>query len=451
MCSTLMDRKMDQPNSSDKNPTMMASKTFDSILDQIQKSNLNFQLRISPFSANISIKRSPVKDMSGAPLLLPRASPNCSHPASVAETEILASKTLLETSLKSLKVDYENALLRCEASDRRIIFLENKAAIKGEPNEALKNNLIEKNVVISDLSIQIKQLSEDKEYLKGRFDDLNAEIQDLETSNKKQKEISNKFNKELSDARVKFQKEKTEISKEYRAELKVLRKDLGEETRQKLKVEKKLRELVTNSAHPVPDFTPRSNESSTSPSASQPSIDTAENSEDTVCSICATPIVNYIQKYFEGEPFSPACDKCDDDSSKFDDCISELPVEVQAFPDSVDIDTKHPFTKRGFNRSYLTINPANSSSASANCSHNQQCITRQPFTPPLPTITPLINEFSLYHLKTMAGELDWGSTCGYCMRIEHEKYGCESCVWIKCYGELHGFPDIDPDDYKKHL
>jgi hypothetical protein len=63
---------------------------------------------------------------------------------------------------------------------------------------------------------------------------------------------------------------------------------------------------------------------------------------------------------------------------------------------------------------------------------------------------PLVNLYSLYHLKTMAGELDWGSTCGYCMRIEYEKYGCESCVWIKCYGELHGYPDLDPYYYKKY-
>ena len=191
--------------------------------------------------------------------------------------------------------------------------------------------------------------------------------------------------------------------------------------------------------------------SSIYPADSQPSIDTTEHSEENVCSICASPILNYIQKYFQGEPFNPACDKCDDDSYLSDDCISEVSTVAQAFPDSVHIDTKHPFTRRGFNRSHQTINPSNFSSASANCSHNQQCIMRQPFTPPLPALTPLINEYSLYHLKTMAGELDWGRTCGYCMRTEYEKYGCESCIWIKCYGELHGYPDIDPYDYEKHL
>jgi predicted RNase H-like nuclease (RuvC/YqgF family) len=112
-----------------------------------------------------------------------------------------------------------------------------------------------------------------------KINDLNTEIQDLEASNTKQKKISNKFNKELSEARVKFKNEKAEISKEYRAEIKAWRKNLGEETRQKHKLDKKLWEIVSTLAHPVPDFTPVSIESSTSPANSQPSIDTAENSE----------------------------------------------------------------------------------------------------------------------------------------------------------------------------
>ena len=153
------------------------------------------------------------------------------------------------------------------------------------------------------------------------------------------------------------------------------------------------------------------------------------------------PILNYTQKYFQGEPFNPACEKCDDESSISDnDCISDFPSAYQAFLDSESdhLDARHPFTRKGFNRSHAVINPSNSSSASSDCSHPQQCIVRQPFTPPLPTLTPLVNEYSFYHLKTMAGELDWGRTCGYCMRIEYEKYGCESCVWINCFGELHG-------------
>jgi len=46
--------------SSDANPTMLAKKVFDQIVEQVQSSNLNFQL--SPFSATIFLKRSLVRD-----------------------------------------------------------------------------------------------------------------------------------------------------------------------------------------------------------------------------------------------------------------------------------------------------------------------------------------------------------------------------------------------------
>ena len=53
---------------SDLSPTMIAEQTFDSILQQVQNSNLNFQLQLSPFSANISLKKSPIKDQARVPV-----------------------------------------------------------------------------------------------------------------------------------------------------------------------------------------------------------------------------------------------------------------------------------------------------------------------------------------------------------------------------------------------
>ena len=53
------------------NPKMMEDQTFNNILDCIQRSNLNFQLQVSPFSAFISMKKSLVKDKSGSYLQPP--------------------------------------------------------------------------------------------------------------------------------------------------------------------------------------------------------------------------------------------------------------------------------------------------------------------------------------------------------------------------------------------
>jgi hypothetical protein len=38
-----------------------------------------------------------------------------------------------------------------------------------------------------------------------------------------------------------------------------------------------------------------------------------------------------------------------------------------------------------------------------------------------------------------------------CYSIDNKNYGCENCVWQKWYGELYGYPDINPWEFKKHL
>ena len=56
---------------------MVTSKIFDHILQQIQQSNLNFCIQVSPFSASISLKKSLAKDKMGLPVIqyLSSASP----------------------------------------------------------------------------------------------------------------------------------------------------------------------------------------------------------------------------------------------------------------------------------------------------------------------------------------------------------------------------------------
>ena len=50
---------------SDFNPAMAASAMFDSIINQVRSSNLNFQMQMTPFSATIVIKKTLIKDTSG--------------------------------------------------------------------------------------------------------------------------------------------------------------------------------------------------------------------------------------------------------------------------------------------------------------------------------------------------------------------------------------------------
>ena len=97
------------------------------------------------------------------------------------------------------------------------------------------------------------------------------------------------------------------------------RKDLGEETKLKIKLQEKLSNTAENSS------------SGQSTSLLKPVLQSesqVEISEETLCSICAVPIINYVQKYFHGEPFSPACDKCDDHSWTTYENISEPNTNV---------------------------------------------------------------------------------------------------------------------------
>ena len=99
---------------SDLSPTMIAEQTFDSILQQVQNSNLNFQLQLSPFSANISLKKSPIKNQAGVPILSQGFLPGA-YSASVIAA-LTARNLSLEGELRSLRNDYAKAIDDCVAS-----------------------------------------------------------------------------------------------------------------------------------------------------------------------------------------------------------------------------------------------------------------------------------------------------------------------------------------------
>ena len=158
------------------------------------------------------------------------------------------------------------------------------------------------------------------------------------------------------------------------------------------------------------------------------------------CTICAVKIPDYKPKYFEDIPINPACDKCFD--SDYDDNLN-CDDEVSDTVDSTDIlDSKTEAPK----------NVTEVGEVDA-CIHSPPCISRQPFPPPLPSITHLKNETTEYHLHMMSRHGLPGHYGGHerCINAYSKNYGCESCIWFKWNGELYGLPDINPHDYKKYL
>ena len=171
------------------------------------------------------------------------------------------------------------------------------------------------------------------------------------------------------------------IKKEHKAEIKSWRKDLGNERRQKVNLEKQLEKIYLmqkekdeeKSKQKQPDVSALA----TSPCDSTidsplPASGSLSSLVPVICSIYSASIEKYQPKYYMGEQINPACDKCDDTSEMFID-NSPKPEEF-------------PLTRTGFN--YRPTSAAQAFSAPRNCSHIEQCIIRQPFPPPCPPSPP---------------------------------------------------------------
>ena len=118
------------------------------------------------------------------------------------------------------------------------------------------------------------------------------------------------LNKENSDRKVKLKEAKYLIKKEHRAEVKSWRVELG----QKEHLEKK--SAKAGAATPAPTLSNIAPLVLQSESSSLP-----PSFNETICSICASPIPNYVPNYFLVGKLNPACDTCDD-SFEFDDDLA---------------------------------------------------------------------------------------------------------------------------------
>ena len=114
---------------SDKKIKMVASDAFENLLKQVQSSNLNFRMEISPFSAVITLKKSLLKDKSGQ-ILFPPISESVQLQQSQDDQNCLLQKMKhLENIIEAQKSDYINALIQCKTAARH--EFENEAVVGG--------------------------------------------------------------------------------------------------------------------------------------------------------------------------------------------------------------------------------------------------------------------------------------------------------------------------------
>ena len=312
---------MKQNSDSDYNPVMLANNAFEAVIDQIRNSNLNFHLQMSPFSAQISLKKSLVTDKTGVPRLPPTIHPvNGSSNFNIGS--LAAKNVQLESDLNALKIQYAHAVKVCDEAHAKLKYLEAEVAsttIKQENDDDVQGH----PVVVEALQHEIDELK----IVNMKYEENNKvhieKISELETSVKIKTDIANQLNKKLTEVKLKADKENSAIKKSFKAEIKSWRKELGEERKAKLKLEEELEKMKNE--HHIKELGDKGRKKVASKSII-PGSD--QYKAEILCSLCGTSIPEFIPEYFCGEKFNPACQACKacDSSWDPDDPFSAFPL-----------------------------------------------------------------------------------------------------------------------------
>ena len=153
---------------------MAATKAFDKILDCVKSSNLNFCLQLSPFSANISLKKTLIKDKAGF-YLNPPEEPGSSLPKKHDLVDIEKAEKIIELEhiIADLRVQLEESQTDREHAYETIKNLKDELIIKLENTET---KLVAKEKACADQlekkTLEISILKEEKQELKNQIDDL---------------------------------------------------------------------------------------------------------------------------------------------------------------------------------------------------------------------------------------------------------------------------------------
>ena len=196
---------MIETTNSDLNPTMAAHKTFDQILECVKSSNLNFCLQLSPFSANISIKKTAVKDKSGVPLTPRLHVPDLRDKHDLEKIELIKKVKDLEIVNSDLQLRLTLSIRDCDQAHETIRQLENNLNIKQENIDTKENDLEiqiqKKTSEISNLLDVNKELQKQAKTLETLLLEKKIEIQNLQQSLQNSRCAAKKLNKEVNENR----------------------------------------------------------------------------------------------------------------------------------------------------------------------------------------------------------------------------------------------------------
>ena len=220
---------MNRSISSDiSDPKMLADQTFNNILYEIQRSNLNFQLQVSPFSAYISLKKSLVKDRCGSLLLPPLSSSN----VNTDYAELIARINQLENDLLIQKNNHEDAVSQSNVANEKLEYCEAKSeklekeikALK-QDNKSLAAKLETKAFEVNQLKTKTDELNKEKNVLSIA---LKSAKHDLKVQNKASEEKFRTYEKKLNELNE-FKAKKLQEERKERLQKKKERKKLAKQ------------------------------------------------------------------------------------------------------------------------------------------------------------------------------------------------------------------------------
>lgn len=224
------------------------SRTFDHLLEQVKNSNLNFHLQQSPFTAIISLKKSPIKDVNGFHVMptIPVST--------VSEQKLLNSKILvldkklqeLENTNATLQCLYEQAVHDAEEAHIAKSNLENQLEIVR--NQASSDKLENIKCELKSVTSKFEKSRHDLSEIKNENDALkrttNAQSTQLKAARKDVKDIERVKNIEIKNLHSELRK-MNEFKEKYDREQIQLKKKLKKESKKKKKeTEREAKEIL---------------------------------------------------------------------------------------------------------------------------------------------------------------------------------------------------------------
>ena len=390
---------------------MLASTTFYKILDLIKSSNLNFQLSLSPFSAQISLKKSLVKDRSGMFLLPPsvfqtinfvNASPN---PTAICpqNDDVTKLNNEIKELQKKLGQAEAQALKAFEQKKTDIEALKNSLKNSDCEFKNLRKNLEKTQKLVKEKEKVIQQSENKCDQLTSKNKDLKAELSVMKKENKK----------------LRMEKSSQQESKDHN--------DVNQNVQQA-----SIPTTATSSLSLSSPSQPRGGSPPPPMATISPPVTPSRTVPGSSTLSRAPP-----------SPYTPP---------GLPPSASTWSAKSLSDPNPSPKITS-PTIQSKFSRNFLHLPPIKT--CSELCTHSPQCIMREPLPPPFPSITFLYNEESQYHTHMMQWSKNEFAGCGRCFSIENENYGCRDCRWLKFWfgrhGETHGFPDVATWIYRKYL